>query len=1442
MKILDVLNRKVNNIKSNTKNNVNYSIDIMENDPNKVWAFCAGQYSNDFRGNPKYLFIYMNQYRKDIFTYWLCSDIDTINQIRKLGFRAYQLGTVEAELAMNKTGVLVAEQVKMTVPKGLEHAKYLNLWHGVGGVKAVEKSLTEGRLAFELAKKYIAKNEYYTNNELYLAPSSFIEEIAKEQLGITEDRIIRAGYPRNIYQKNFEKISTFDGDLVKKRKLPDDTKIIVYAPTYRNNQVGELFSSAISDMDRLIQVCQRKHLLMIFKMHPLLENEMGFLQAKETYSNCPWVCFWDNKDDFYEIIDQVDLCIMDFSSMFTDFLAAGVKYYIRYVFDIDLNSLEFPLDYDEATLGKKCLTYDELLETLENYEEMDLSKDIERINKLYWEFSDKDSLDKIIEDTINFIPKKEKLPTLYSFDIFDTLISRKGLEPESIFYWVKEQMEKSELEYPQYVIKNYPAIRQSCEKNCREYYNRSKVERDDERCEIQFEYIFNRMKKLYNLSSVQIEKLKEWELEAEYNDSIPLKEQVEKVKQLVDNGETVVLVSDMYLSTEFVKKLLTKADPILGTLPLYLSSEYGFQKSAKTLYLEVYKSFAPNYMFGKWVHHGDNEHSDIKMAESLNIQSVQIEKPSFNELEMTFVKEVGTYDSYLVASLLARFRTEHPLLKEQFAYSYVSFLFVPYVYWAIHDALERGDKILYFVSRDGHHLKRIADVIIEAEQLPIETKYIYASRRTWRIPSFIDHIDIGFWGQGYGNFGKISSFGKMLKALNMTEEDFRKVFPELSDINEQTEFDTKFVLQIVDIFKSSKKYEEFLLEKAAEERKTVCGYLKQEIDEEKQFSIVEYWGRGYTQENFTRLWQFITKKEEPSVFYYSRSTLPSDENNIRKNFTCNPNAQQFVEAIFANMPYKSIEEYRLENNKWVPEIKELECDFELFEAMQECLPKFADDYCRLEVNDRDSIGRTMIDFAINYYYENQKDSLFVENLAHLMDSVELYGNKIEYAKELTTEDLELVKQKTPWGRITKSVSMSLERATKDVQEQYYEMYQLKHGELRKKEPLISDEKIKKNKKFYEERCAQQKKNYAFKIAYERACNDENVKNKVLFLYEGGKFEQAAFKKISEILNNQDVFEVEKISMKLYIGSMTELAKKIASARFILVDKSVALLGGLKLRQETKLIMLGDRACYLLPEGLLKKIDLRREKELHMLNSQMDISVLQTPSDKMTEIYKKCYSVNVLTDYTLKGKCITDVYFDSVFKKKAKEKLVKLFPEAANKKVICYIPHHRYRETEAGYAEMLDLQLMQQYLGDEYVIIIHKQNKNGRVINNILEIPGFSKDLTNKMKDREQLVAADIVIGDYRDVTFEVPLMHKPLFLTCSDFKEKKYRKRVLFDYEELSKGIAVDNTIDLIHKINEIDLYDYSYIENFVEKYLTSCDGKSSERLYEYMCDNRIGR
>ena len=1436
----DVLEEAVDEEPSAGEEEPVVALDFDEPDKNKVWGFCAGQYSNDFRGNPKYLFIYMNKYRKDIVTYWLCDDPELIAHIREMGYRAYQLGTLEAELAMDKTGVFVSEQVKALIPRGLSDVKYLNLWHGVGGVKAVERSLTEGVLAYELAKKYIDKNEFYLNNELYLAPSEFIENIACEQLGIARERIVRAGYPRNIYQKNYERVSTFDFHVIEDRGLPQDTRIIAYAPTYRNHQQGELFSQAIPDMNRLIEVCKKNHLLMIFKMHPLLEQEIGFLQSKEAYADCPWVYFWDNKNDFYEVIDKVDLCIMDYSSIFTDFVASGTKHFIRYIFDIDPDTLDFPLGYDEATLGKKCKTFDELLDAIDGYEQDDLSGDIERINTLYWQFDDENSLDRIIDTTVNMKTEKKDYPTLYTFDIFDTLISRIGLEPESIFVKVKEKIESSTLDFPKYLSTNFVSIRKACESNCREYYNRSTVERDDMRCEIQFAYIYDRMQVLYDLTDEQKDQLMAWELEAELEDTIPLEKQIAYVKELLADGQTVILISDMYLPADFIKKMLAKADPVLAEIPLYLSSEYGYQKSARSLFLEVYKSFAPHYTFSKWIHHGDNPHSDVNVPKGLNIKTSKVIRPIFNQLERSLVNTIKTYDAYLIAAKMARFRQEHTLNKDEFVYSYISLLFVPYVHWAIHDAIKRGDEILYFVARDGHHLKRIADEIIKAEGLSIETKYIYASRRVWRIPSFIDHIDVGFWGQGYGNFGTLSSYNKMLKALDMEEEDFRRIFPELSAVNEDTEFTLPFALSLVNIFKGSKKYENYLLAKAAEERIPVCAYLEQEIDKNKPFSIVEYWGRGYTQENFTRLWQQVVGEDVPSVFYYSRSTLPSDEYNIRRNFTCNPNAQQFIEAIFANLPYRSLEEYTYENGRWEPVIKPLDCDFELYESMQAYLPLFARDYCEIPAHDKLSLGRALIDFAINYYVDGQSRQLFTDNLAHLVDSVELYGNKTEYAKEFTWDDIENIKMKTPRNQITKSVPMSFARSSEDVQQAFLDKFQLRHGEDTRYGQWLTEDEVKANRRFGKKKYEFKKEMYALKQCYESACLTEPVTNRVIFLSASDNFSQFSFKRLRALLEQQAAFELLFVSADNYNRQPEAFAKVLASARFIIIEKSVGKISSLKFRKETRVIVVGDSACFFQPTGLIRPLKLREERELHLLKSDMDISVLQTPSDKMAEIYRQIFSTSITTDFSVKGSCLTDCYFDEEFRQKSREKLCRLFPEAEGKKVICYAPSNRYRSKEALFAELLDLELMAKHLGDEYVMLVNMTNLEKQPVENILEVPGFAKHMTGLMAIRNQFVVSDVIIGDYRDVIFESVLTDKPLLVTCKDYPSTVYCERALFPYEKFAEKIAVTNAEEAIERIKNIASYDYKTIRGFRKEYLTYCDGKSAERLVEYLIENRL--
>lgn len=1412
-------------------------MDIKESDKRKVWAFCAGQYSNDFRGNPKYLFIYINKYRPDIEAYWLCDSVDIILQIREMGYKAYKLNTLQAEQAIDKTGVLVCEQVKMVIPAGLENAVYLNLWHGVGGVKAVERSISEGILVEEIAKKYIEKNIFYRENELYLAPSSFIEKIAIEQLGLSEEKIVRAGYPRCIYQKQYERVETFDHNIIENRGLPKDTRIAAYTPTYRNNQKGELFTAAIPDVARMIEVCEREHILMIFKMHPLLEKEAGFLQAKQAYQDNPWIMFWDNRDDFYEVLDRVDLCIMDYSSIFTDFVLAGVKHFLRYTFDFTGEDLDFPMDYDEVTLGRKCFNYDELLGALTNYESDDLTEDLKRIHKLYWEFNREDSMDRIIDKTVNFVPERKEYKNLYSFDIFDTLISRKVLAPEGIFYYVQEKMKFYTDMYPSYLIENFPQIRANAEANMREYYNRSIVERDDERCEISFEEIYRRIQTVYDISDEAMHKLMEWEMECELDNVIPLYAQINTVKELVKNDETVVLISDMYLPKEFIQKMLAKADPLLATIPLFLSSELGYQKSRKSLYLEVYRQYGTEYNFGKWIHTGDNGFSDQKMARALNIITRKIEAVKFDEYEETLVNELKCYDGYLVAAAMARFRTEHPHRRQRFAYEYISLLFVPYVRWALHSAVKNGDKVVYFISRDGHQLKKIADVIIKEDNLDIEAKYIYASRRTWRIPSFYDHIDVGFWGQGYGNMARVDSLKRLLKALDMNEKEFREIFPEFNNITYETEIDREQIEDMSEIFKNSEKYEKFLLAKAAEERKPVCAYLKQEMDCDKQFSIIEYWGRGYTQENFTRLWHDIKGKKEPVTFYYSRSTLPSDEWNIRKNFTTNTSSQAFIESIFACINYKSIQEYVYKDGRLEPVIEPNDCDVKLFYAMEQFLPKFAKDYCRLSLTDADRTGRALIDFAIEFHRNNQWNSFFTGILAKLVDSVEMYGEKKEYAKEFSIADIEELRDGGTVAGISKSYEMSYGRSTEEVKEMFRELYQVESVEPIKMGVKLTREQIEVSKEYRKKTDQLMMLISEMNKLYDRAIFKHSVEERILVITDAAKFSKEEYGSIINVLDNQDIYKVQKIALGKNTASNEKVAEALAKAKYIITAHPIALLSGIEWRKDTRLILTGGGPISYLACGMAAKYKINTVAKYNKLCQGMEINAVQLPSESCIDGFDKSYNGNTMLQYLVTGNCVTDLYFNEQYKENAKKKLLEEFPESAGKTVICYVPYFRYRNEESKYVNMMDIKLLQEKLGNDYVILVNMHGDYVEGCTNLIEIDGFAKDMTGKMSIRAQFCAADIIVGDYRDSMFETPLLNVPVFMTNWDQDKFEMNRNTLYSMNELQYGVSVKNTEDFAEKVMNIGNYDYGISKMFVEKYLKNCDGHSAEKLFAGLAD-----
>jgi CDP-glycerol glycerophosphotransferase (TagB/SpsB family)/FMN phosphatase YigB (HAD superfamily) len=964
----------------------------------KIWVFNAGL---SFAGNPKWLFAYIQQHRPDIQAHWLCDDDRTVALVRRQGWSAHRYNAPIARVLMRQAGIYVVEQFKEHIHAEIQGATILNLWHGVG-CKSIERKLGGGFLRERVTRKHIVNHDTYLNHQLFLTTSPLMERHFVEQCALPEHAVLRGGYPR-CHEK--AEVRTFDHDLLARKGLPAGTRIVAWCPTFREKGHNDFFSRALPDMERLLGTLEEHGLLLVLKVHPMMEGYQKYKALRQRYARHPRLLFWDLHEDFYEVMDRVDVAIVDYSSIFYDLLAAGTPKFVRYFFDHDQNGgclRDFVFDCREMTCGTECTDFEQLLEALATPEPAD-EAGRERIRELFWSYARPGDNERLIEAALSFRSPAIQSPDLHSFDVFDTLIQRTTLEPAGVFHHVQRAIRDSGLDFPEALAADYPNARKGAESNVRYMYRATVLQRGNDRLEIAFGEIFARLAEVYALTPEQVHFLREAELEAEWLSSQPCPDRVAEVLELLDRGQTVVLMSDMYLPEDFIRRLLAHAEPRLADLPLFLSSSRGTQKSTGRLYMDAFAEL--DYRFGRWVHHGDNPRADGESAAALGISPVLHSLPEFDPHERELVDTLRTYDAFCVAALMARFRQRNPDdVKARYAYSRVSMYMVTYVMWALRDALERGIECLYFIARDGHHLKRIADAVIRERDLPLRTRYLHGSRQAWWVASYIDGIDPEFFAS-FDSYAGSMSFHGLLEALRLDAAQFAGFFPDLTVPENHDELPRTFVVVAVHEAKNSDRYRRHLLELGARERVAACGYLASQIDFSQRFAFVEYWGRGYTQDCLARLLEHAAGRPVPTDYYYARSIYRSEPDRARHNLSVSPSSLLFVETLFANLPYASTRGYEERDGAFVPVVPSRDCDLALHEAMERELPAFAADLCRLPLQDEAASMRQLFDWSIDHFARNRTNPAAMAEISHLSDSLHSHGTRSEFSPALTLADI-----------------------------------------------------------------------------------------------------------------------------------------------------------------------------------------------------------------------------------------------------------------------------------------------------------------------------------------------------------------------------------------------------------------------------------------------------
>lgn len=258
-----------------------------------------------------------------------------------------------------------------------ENNVYLQTWHGT----------PLKRLVFDMDEIHSADPNYKENFHKqsrrwdYLSsPNKYSSEIFKRAFDY-KNEVLEYGYPKNdiLYNKNNK--SNIDA-LKEKLNLPLDKKVVLYAPTWRDD---DYFSRGKYRFELELNLQEMRNKLgdeyiIILRMHYFIANQLEL----NDYEN--FAFDYSLHDDISELYLVSDVLITDYSSVFFDY--ANLKRPILF-FTYDIEKYRdqlrgFYLDMEKELPGPLLMTSEEVIDSLINIERVS-----NEYNEKYDEFYNK---------------------------------------------------------------------------------------------------------------------------------------------------------------------------------------------------------------------------------------------------------------------------------------------------------------------------------------------------------------------------------------------------------------------------------------------------------------------------------------------------------------------------------------------------------------------------------------------------------------------------------------------------------------------------------------------------------------------------------------------------------------------------------------------------------------------------------------------------------------------------------------------------------------------------------------------------------------------------------------------------------------------------------------------------------------------------------------------
>lgn len=338
-----------------------------------IWLFSSTDNSH-YNYNSRYLFEYVKENLPEITPLFVINDPELRNSLSSKYGKQYFIETesIQGIRQALSAGVWFTSAGLPAYGTGLHKKRLIiNLWHGVPLKKI---ALLDPNL--KKAARIYFKKIFSENYTCILTTSHELIPLMARSFAVSEDKIKVWGQPRNdgLFQKNdcYEILGQLFPD------LPEYTKTVLYAPTFRDYGQVQLFPFKDFDQKQLEAFLEEKNMLLFIRTHvaeqgsaaPYLGKRIRFLGNEQA-------------EDVTGILNIFDCLITDYSSIYIDYLLTDKPMiFLPYDRQQYLDGRGMNFDYDDVTPGPKPETFNDFLDALSPKEDFWKSERT-RVNRLF---------------------------------------------------------------------------------------------------------------------------------------------------------------------------------------------------------------------------------------------------------------------------------------------------------------------------------------------------------------------------------------------------------------------------------------------------------------------------------------------------------------------------------------------------------------------------------------------------------------------------------------------------------------------------------------------------------------------------------------------------------------------------------------------------------------------------------------------------------------------------------------------------------------------------------------------------------------------------------------------------------------------------------------------------------------------------------------------------